>query len=117
VEGYATPEEAVLAEDSVPRQYGKVVAVDYSPRRNQAVVLIEYNEPPAVEPYIVVCDNTSSGWIAGSGGSGGGLSWVSTDPDSDLGVEVDWGPDPTVRWDVSPPWEPEWPPPPGSHSW
>jgi hypothetical protein len=117
VKGHPTPEEAVLAEDSVPRQYVNVVAVDYSPSRNQAVVLIEYNEPPTVEPYVVLCDNTPTGWVAGQGGSGGGVSWMSTDPDAELGVEVGWGPQPTVHWDVSPPSAPEWPPPSGARRW
>jgi hypothetical protein len=63
VTGYATPEAAVRTEDLVPPQFARVVAVDYSPNKNHAVVLLEYNEPPTVEPYVVFCENTPSGWV------------------------------------------------------
>ena len=102
VSGHRTPEEAVIAEDSVPPQYVRVVAVDYSPSGNHAVVLIEYNEPPAVDPYVVLCEKTRSGWVTDLGGSGGGQSWMATDPDAVVGVEVTWGLEPTVRWNVPP---------------
>jgi hypothetical protein len=110
VSGHPTPEEAVIAEDSVPPRFVNVVAVEYSPREDHAVVLIEYNEPPVVEPYVVLCENMPSGWVTRQGGSGGGLSWMATDAEGDAGVEVAWGHEPTVRWEV-PPWdEPEVPP-------
>lgn len=96
--GYATPEDAVRAADSVPNQYLRIVAVEYSPDRNYAVVLMEYNEPPTVEPYVVLCEWTSSGWVEGRGGSSGGLSWMATSADGATGVEVAWGQPPTVRW-------------------
>jgi hypothetical protein len=109
VNGHRTPEEAVIAEDSVPPQYIKVIAVDYSPGGNHAVVLIEYSEPPAVEPYAVLCENTPSGSVTGLGGAGG-LSWMATDVDAEVGVEVAWGPEPMVRWEVPPGAGPKRPP-------
>jgi len=115
VTGYATPEEAVRAEDSVPSQYARVVAVDYSPDKNHAVVLLAYNEPPTVEPYVVLCENTPSGWVERQGGSGRGLSWMATRADGARGVEVAWRRPPTVRWDVPAPDEPE--PPPDADRW
>jgi hypothetical protein len=101
--GYATPEDAARAESSVPAQYSRVVAVDYSPDGSHAIVCLEYNEPPVVEPYVVLCENTPSGWIEGQGGSGGGVSWMATSADRAHGVEVAWGTPPTVRWDIPPP--------------
>jgi hypothetical protein len=114
VRGHPTPEEAVVADDSVPSQYVTFVAVEYSPTGNHAVACIEFNEPPVVEPYVVLCEKTPSGWVAGSGGSGGGLSWMATDSEAEVGVEVVWGPQPTVRWDV-PPWD--GPEPSHANSW
>jgi hypothetical protein len=78
-----------------------VVAVDYSPGGRHAVVVIEDNEPPVVEPYVVLCEKTASGWVERQGGSGGGVSWMATDADGEVGVEVVWGP-PTVRWELPP---------------
>src|SRR4051812_4963395 len=92
VDGYETPEEAVRATDSAPPEYVRIIAVEYSPDRSHAVVLIEYNEPPAVEPYIVLCERTGAAWVAAHGTSGGGSSWMSTTEDGSLGVEVLWGP-------------------------
>jgi hypothetical protein len=115
VTGYATPEDAVRAEDPVPSQYARVVAVDYSPDRNHAVVMLEYNEPPTVEPYVVLCEHTPSGWVEGQGGSGGGISWMATRADGTEGVEVAWGRPPRVRWEVPLPDEPE--PPPDALPW
>jgi hypothetical protein len=100
VTGHATPEEAVRAEDSVPSEYARLVKVDYSPNKDYAVVLLEYNEPPTVEPYVVLCESTPSGWVQCQGGSAGGLSWTATRGDGTEGVEVAWGQAPTVRWDV-----------------
>ena len=99
--GHASPEEAATADDLIPAQYVKVVAVDYSPRQDLAVVLIEYNEPPMVEPYVVLCKRRDDGWVARQGGTGGGTSWMSTAEDGSLGVEVLWGPSAhTIEWDV-----------------
>jgi hypothetical protein len=95
----------------VPRQYARVVAVDYSPDGSFAVVLVEYNEPPAVEQYVVLCESTGSGWVERQGGAGGGLSWMATSPEADVGVEVAWGQQPTVRWNVPGGYGPEPPSP------
>ena len=99
--GHRSPEEAVVAEDSVPAQYVNVIAVSYSPSGESAVVVVEYNEPSAGEPYVVLCERTGDGWTTGSGGSGGGYSWIGTSEDGMLGVEVMWDPArPTIRWGV-----------------
>jgi hypothetical protein len=99
--GHASPEEAAAADDSIPAQYVKVLAVDYSPREDMAVVLIEYNEPPMVEPYVVLCQRTDDGWDALQGGSSEGSSWMRYDEDRSLGVEVLWGSSThRTEWDV-----------------
>jgi hypothetical protein len=92
-----------------------VVTVDYSPNKDYAVVLLDYNEPPTVEPYVVLCENTPSGWVEYQGGSTGGLSWMATRGDGTEPVEVAWGQPPTVRWDVRAPVELE--PPPDADRW
>jgi hypothetical protein len=38
-----------------------VVAVECSPGTDHAVVLLEYNEPAVVEPYVALCKNTPRG--------------------------------------------------------
>lgn len=101
VTGYATPEEAVRAEDSIPPEYVNVVAVEYSPSGEYAVVFVEYNEPPDVEPYVVLCEKEDSGWTERQGGSGGGLSWMSTSADGSSGVQATWHPR-TIQWSVAP---------------
>ncbi len=110
--GHSTPEDAATA-DSVPSQYANVVAVDYSPSGEHAVVFIAYNEPPNIEPYVVLCEKSSSGWVDLVGGSGGGLSWMSTNADGSLGVETSWAPR-QVHWDVPAPGEPR---PPADADW
>ena len=104
MKGYATPEEAARAEESVTPQYASVVAVDHSPDGRHAVVLIEYQEPPHVERYAVLCQNTPRGWVEQGGGSAGGLTWISTSEDGAVGVEVAWGQPPTITWDA-PGWD------------
>jgi hypothetical protein len=102
VASFQTPEAAVLA-DSVPPRYIRVVAVEYSPDRGHAVVFVEYNEPPSVEPYQILCERVAGGWTEGNGGSGGGTMWMRTHDDPDrgpLGVLTTWEP-PTARWKVS----------------
>jgi hypothetical protein len=96
---YPSPEEAVVAEDPVPAQYVRVVAVEYAPDGRHTVVFIEYNEPPRVEPYVVLCDRTQGRWSQQSGVSGGGVSWFGTSDDGSVGVETTWHP-PTARWNV-----------------
>jgi hypothetical protein len=68
--------------------------------------LLEYNEPPTIEPYVVLCEAATSGWVECHGGAGGGLNWMATRPDVGEGVEVAWAPPPSVRWDVAAPDEP-----------
>ena len=100
---YLTPEDAIRAGDSVPPQFANIIAVEYSPSGTHAVVFIAYNEPPHIEPYVVLCEKTPEGWDERQGGSGGGLSWMNTSDDGSLGVQTTWDP-PTVQWDV-PAWE------------
>jgi hypothetical protein len=87
-------------------RYANIVAVEYSSSGEHAVVFIAYNEPPHVEPYVVLCRNAPEGWVERRGGSDGGLSWMSTSKDGSLGVETTWEPR-RVRWDVQAPPEPE----------
>jgi hypothetical protein len=115
VTGYATPEDAVGAETSVHRRYARVVAVDYSPDATHAVVSLEFNKPSTVEPYVVLCESTPSGWRELGGGSGDGVSWMATSADGARGVEVAWGRPPAVRWDVPQPDKPR--PPPDADGW
>jgi hypothetical protein len=112
--GYATPEEAVQAQDSVPAKYVRVVAVEYAPTGAHAVVFIAFNEPSRVEPYVVLCEATADGWIERYGGSGGGLSWMSTSDDGSVGVRTTWDP-PCAQWDV-PAWD-ETHPDPADERW
>jgi hypothetical protein len=115
MDGYATPEEAVRAADGIPPEYARIVAVDYSPDQRHAILLIEYNEPPVTEPYVVLCERRPDGWHQLQGGSGGGLSWLSTSDDGTAGVEVAWGQQPRIRWDVPSWYERE--PPRGPNRW
>ena len=97
---FETPEAAVLA-DSVPPEYVRVVAVGHSPDGSRAVVFVEYNEPPRVEPYQVLCEKAAGGWTAGNGGSGGGATWTWTHDDPERGPcgVLTWEP-PTAVWNV-----------------
>ncbi len=101
--GYATPEEAARAHESVPPSSHASSPSSTRPTEH-AVVLIEYNEPPDVEPYVVLCQNTPTGWIDRGGGSAGRLTWMSTSEDSAVGVEVAWGQPPRITWDA-PAWD------------
>ena len=94
----------------MPARFVHIVAVESSPSAKHAVVLVEYNEPSTVEPYVVLCEKTRTGWIERQSGSGGGLSWMATDADGQTGVEVAWGQQPTVRWGVAA-WAAPVPPP------
>jgi hypothetical protein len=84
VTGCATPELAVRADDSVPPQYVRIVAVDHAPDGKHAAVRIEYNAPPMLEPCAVLCERTPVGWLAGQAGSAGGVSWMATDTHAGL---------------------------------
>jgi hypothetical protein len=100
--GYTTPEEA--ARGDIPREYAKVVDEQISPWGEHAALLLETNEPPAVEYYLVVCEKQGEYWMQMFGGNGGMSGWLS-----DVFVEADWneGPDGQVtlstRWDRSGP--------------
>jgi hypothetical protein len=96
---FSTPDEAVLADDTVPARYARIVAVEYAPDRHHAVVFVAYNEPPHIEPYVVLCEQAEDGWSELHGGSGGGISWMATAEDGSVGVETRWQP-PTARWGV-----------------
>jgi len=94
--GYSLPEEAAVAGDRAPPEVVEIVAVDYSPQGSHALVFVRYSH---VVPYVVLCEKTPAGWVAGSSGSGGSTSWMPTTDDNSLGVESTWWPR-TVRWDV-----------------
>lgn len=34
--------------------------------------MVEYNEPPAIERYVVLCERVAQGWCERQGGSGEG---------------------------------------------
>lgn len=97
----ATPEEAVRADESVAPEYARVVAVEHAPDGTSAVVFIAYNEPPDVEPYVVLCENTPDGWSTRSALSGG-EGWMSTTDDGSLGVQTTWDP-PRAHWSTPAP--------------
>jgi hypothetical protein len=103
--GYRTPEEAVRAAESVPPEYAQVVAVEFAPTGSHAVVFIAYNEPPDIEPYAVLCENTPQGWIERASGSGGEM-WMNTSEDGATGVQPTWDP-PAAEWDVPAPETPD----------
>jgi hypothetical protein len=71
----------------------------YAPGDEHAVVFIAYNEPPLIEPYVVLCERTPEGWVDVQSGSGGAVSWMSTSEDGLLGVQTTWEPR-TVEWNV-----------------
>jgi hypothetical protein len=103
--GYATPEDAVHAD--VPARYARVVAVEYAPGGEHAVVFTAYNEPPDIEPYVSLFEKTDSGWVEVHCMSGGD-AWMSTSDDDSLGVDTTWEP-PTARWNTPVPDAPEVP--------
>lgn len=90
-----------MGSESVAPRYVHVVDVSYSPDGTRAVVFVEYNEPPRVEPYVVLCEKTEDGWVEGDGGSGGGVSWMGTHEahGRHLGVLTTWDP-PTANWNL-----------------
>jgi hypothetical protein len=90
----------------VPPRYASIVAVEYYPSGEHAVMFIAYNEPPDVEPYVVLCENTPDGWVAGRGVSAGGMPWMRASEHGSLGVQTTWNPR-TVWWEVPSPEEPE----------
>lgn len=93
---YRTPEEAVRADEAVPPEYARIIAVEHAPGGANAVVFIAYNEPPNIEPYVVLCEKTSDGWST-SYTLSGGEGWMSTDSDGSVGVQTTWDP-PCAEW-------------------
>lgn len=91
------------ATESVPPEYARVVAVEFAPTGSHAVVFIAYNEPPDIEPYVVLCENTPQGWIERASGSGGEM-WMSTSEDGATGVQPTWD-SPSAAWDVPARWD------------
>jgi hypothetical protein len=89
----------------VPLRSANIVAVEHSPGGAHAVVFIAHNEPPDVEPYVVLCEKTPE---AGSRARAvpAEVSWMSTSEDDSIGVQTTWDPR-TVRWNVSARKEPE----------
>src|SRR3954466_1773314 len=75
------PESAARQGDS-PVTVGRTVLVDTHPDGRYAVVLIEYNEPPHVEPYTALCWRDDDGWRFGAG-HGGWSGWYRTHADAD----------------------------------
>ena len=82
--GYATPEAA--ARGDIAERYCRVGGISLSPDGRRALVVLETNEPPAVECYTVVCERIGDVWFAlgGSGGTGGGWTmgvggWLTGD--------------------------------------
>jgi len=104
--GYRSPEDAVRAEDAVPAEYPRVITVQYAPDGAHAVDFMAYNEPPATEPHVVLCEKTPEGWCERYAGSGGGMSWMGTADDGSVGVLTTWEP-PSAQWDVPARNEPE----------
>lgn len=79
--------------------------VDTHPDGRYAVVLIEYNEPPHVEPYTALCRRDDDGWRFAAG-HGGWSGWYRTHEDADgaeLGFDVTNDDPPAVRWNVPEP--------------
>jgi hypothetical protein len=98
--GCSTPEEA--ARGDIPERYARVIASALSHEGRHAVVLMETNEPPAVEIYI--CERQEDGSCHSlSGSNGGGEFWFEDGvhvtssrierPDGPVDFDVKWS-----RW-------------------
>jgi hypothetical protein len=59
------------------------------------------NKPPDVEPYVVLCENTTDGWSTRDARADGD-GWMSTANDGPVGVRTTWDP-PHAQWDATPP--------------
>ena len=97
---FDSPEAA--ARGDTPAHFAHVVAVEYSPDGDRALVFLEFNEPPRTAPYEALCEKDGDRWIESTGGSGGGEGWKWTHDDpvrGPLGVASRSNP-PTARWDV-----------------
>src|SRR3954454_24250545 len=95
--GYSTPEAAPPGDDSVPAEFSRVVAVEYSPSLGWAVVFIACNEPTDIEAYVVLCEQTADSWVGSHGGSASGSFWVATSDDGSVGVRMEWD-ERSVEW-------------------
>jgi hypothetical protein len=63
-DSFDSPEAA--ARGDTPARFAHVVAVEYSPSGEHALVFAEFNEPPRTEPYEVLCEpGDVSYWVAG----------------------------------------------------
>lgn len=69
-EGHSSLEEA--ARGDIPAQYAKVVQVKLSRDKNQAIVLLATNEPPAIEYYEEYCSRFGDKWFSFGGGNASG---------------------------------------------
>jgi hypothetical protein len=92
-----TPEEA--ARGDIPERFARALNVCLSPSGDYAVVLLETNNPPAVERYQVVCRREGGRWRGLAGGNGAGETrieggWVETfweeRPGGSTALEVKW---------------------------
>jgi hypothetical protein len=76
-----------VARGDIPERFARLLAVAVSPDEQHAVVLLQTNEPPAVELYEVICHREGERWCAGIGSSGVGLGWASMSHASDQARE------------------------------
>jgi hypothetical protein len=81
-----TPEDAAFGE--IPPEEVRVLATEISPDDRFAMVFAVLGTGPSAEPYYVVCERYSGGWVGGSGGNGPGRGWTSTW--NDHGVAYAW---------------------------
>jgi len=94
---YPTVEDA--ARGDIPERYARVLDVALAPSEDRAVILLEMNEPPAVELYQVICKLEAAGWTWVSGGNGGGEAfwedgsvtseWIQTEG-GETRLHVEW---------------------------
>jgi hypothetical protein len=100
----STNPEGLAFRGAVPGDVVRVVAVEYSPDQQRAVVFVEYNEPPEVGRYELLCERRGGAWVERSGSTVGNATviWAWTHDDEQqvpLGVKTRWNP-PHARWDV-----------------
>ena len=81
---FPSPEEVAQAGDSAGTD-ARVVAVEYSPDRDRAIVFLEYNPDSRPEPYEVLCERSENGWTSSG----------------ELGVTTRWDP-PRAEWNTPP---------------
>jgi hypothetical protein len=109
-EAFPSPDEAAREGDS----YCRVIAVEYSPDRRFAVVFLEYSPESRPTPYVALCERFDDGWESSIGGSGGGMGWMITHGEEELGVTWRWEP-PRAEWNTPPPPSPA--PPSDAKPW